>query len=216
MWLLSQRTLSVILLSLFMHSYIHTKPSDKLTFVNLKSFISEHFNETPYLIVVENEDYLQKMQEGSLPTGLHIQDRVIDCNLRVIETYMPEYFLFIIQHSDNNTPIRKAIQQSSKVSLPNIPNDITLQFLEYKMFHFLEAIICSNLSTDVWHGIWQRDNCYVVKNKGELEYYTVYDYRALVLKLLDWLHISFTVVPDTKYPTYSMRMLLGGCVSSAS
>lgn len=197
------------MLSLSMDSFINSKPSDNLTFVNLKTFINGHFNDTPYLIVVENEDYLQKMQEGSLPTGVHIQDRIIDCNMRVVETYMPEYLLFIMLHSDNNVSIRTAIQQSCNNSLPNIPDDLLPKFLEYKMFHFLEAIICSNFSREVWRGVWQRDRCYVVKNNGELEYYTVYDYRGLVLKLLDWLVISYTPLPDTKYPTFIMRMSLG-------
>jgi hypothetical protein len=166
MWLLSQRTLSVIMLSLGMNSFINAKPGGNLTFVNLKTFISKHFNDTPYLIAVENEDYLQKMREGRLPTGVHIQDRIIDCNMRVIETYMPEYLLFIMLHSDNNASIRTAIQQSCNNNLPNIPDDLLPKFLEYKMFHFFEAIICSNFSREVWRGVWQRDRCYVVKNNG--------------------------------------------------
>jgi hypothetical protein len=192
MWLLSQRTLSVIMLSLGMNSFINTKPSDNLTFVNLKTFLNEHFNNTPYLIVVENDNYLQTIQDGKLSTGVYAQDRVIDCNLRVLDTYMPEYLLFIMQRSDNNVSIRTAIQQSCKTSLPNIPNDLMPTFLEYKMFHYLEAIICSNFSREVWRGVWQRDRCYVVKNNSELEYYTVYDYKKLVVNLLDWLFIAKT------------------------
>lgn len=176
-----------------MNTFIKNKPSDNLTFVNLKTFISEHFNDTPYRIVVENDNYIQSMQEGKLPTGVYAQDRVIDCNLRVIETFMPEYLLFIIQHSDNNVSIRTAILHASKNRLPNIPDDLLPKFLEYKMFHFLEAIICSDFSREVWRGVWQRDRCYVIKNKGELEYYTIYDYRRLVFNLLDWLVISKTI-----------------------
>lgn len=120
-----------------MKTFIKNKPSGNLSFVNLITFINEHFDDTPYRIVVENDKYLQSMQEGKLPTGVYAQDRVIDCNLRVIETYMPEYLLFIMQHSDNNVSIRTAIQQSSKTCLPYIPNDLMPTFLEYKIFHFL-------------------------------------------------------------------------------
>lgn len=175
-----------------MNTFIKNKPSDNLTFVNLKTFINEHFDDTPYRIVVENDNYLQSIQDSTRPTGVYAQDRVIDCNLRVLDTYMPEYLLFIMQRSDNNVSIRIAIQQSCKTSLRNIPNDLMPTFLEYKMFHFLEAIICSNFSREVWRGIWKSDRCYVVKNNGELEYYTVYDYRKLVVNLLDWLSISKT------------------------
>lgn len=187
-----------------MNTFIKNKPSDNLTFVSLRTFINEHFNDTPYRIVVENDKYFQNMQEGKLSTGVYTQDRVIDCNLGVIETYMPEYLLFIMQHCDNNVSIRTAIQQSSKTCLPNIPNDLMPTFLEYKMFHFLEAIICSNFSREVWRGVWQRDRCYVVKNNGELEYYTVYDYRKLVVNLLDWLFISKT----TKKNVWSFTLFL--------
>lgn len=187
-----------------MNTFIKNKPSGNLAFVNLKTFISEHFNDTPYRIVVENDNYLQSIYRITLPTGVYAQDRVIDCNLRVIETYMPEYLLFIMQHCDNNVSIRTAIQQSCETCLPNIPNDLMPTFLEYKMFHFLEAIICSNFSREVWRGVWQRDRCYVVKNNGELEYYTVYDYRKLVVNLLDWLLISKT----TKKNVWSFTLFL--------
>lgn len=197
MWLISQRTLSVILLSLAMQTLIHTKPSDNLTFINLKTFINEHFETTPYIITVEHEDYLQYIADKQTTTGVFVEDGIIDCNLRLIDTYLPEYLLFIMQHGENNISLRQAIASAANVGLRHIPDELQTVFLERKMHHFIEAIIVGNLTKKVWHGEWQRDNCYVTKHNGELEYYTVYDYSRLCLDLLDWLQLSYTRVHNS-------------------
>lgn len=187
-----------------MNTFIKDKPSDNLTFINLKTFIYEHFEETPYIITVEREDYLQDIADNHTSTSVYVQDSTIDCNLRLIDTYLPEYLLFIMQHAENNISLRQAIAGAANVGLRHIPDDMQTLFLERKVYHFIEAIIVGNLSNKVWHGEWQRDNCYVTKRNGELEYYTVYDYRRLCLDLLDWLVLSYTRVHNT----YRLQMHL--------
>lgn len=191
-----------------MNTFIKSKPNGNLTFVNLKTFIQEHFENTPYILRIEDDNYLQNMQGKSLHPGVYVQDRIIDCNFRTLDSHLPEYFMFIIQNTQNNISIREAISQSVKIGLPFYPKDFQLLLFERKMFNFLEAIIASNFSTDVWRGQWQRDNCYVVKRSGELEYYTVYDYRLLIFNLLDWLLLSSTELPDAAKPTYRLKMRL--------
>lgn len=175
-----------------MNTFTKDKPSDNLTFINLKTFINEHFEATSYIITAEHEDYLKNIADKHTSTGVYVQDNIIDSNLRLIDTYLPEYLLFILQHAENNISLRQAIASAANIWLRHIPDDMQTMFLERKMYHFIEAIIVGNLSNKVWHGKWQRDNCYVTKRNGELEYYTVYDYRRLCVNLLDWLVLSYS------------------------
>ena len=187
-----------------MNTFTKDNPSGNLTFINLKTFIYEHFETTSYIITVERENYLQDIADNHTSTGVFVEDGIIDSNLRLIDTYLPEYLLFIMQHAENNISLRQAIVTAANVGLRHIPIEMQTVFLERKMYHFLEAIIVGNLSSDVWHGKWQRDNCYVTKRNGELEYYTVYDYRRLCINLLDWLVLSYTRVDNT----YRLQMHL--------
>lgn len=186
-----------------MNTYIKNKPSGELNFINLKTFIQDHFDNVPYILTVKDENYLQNMRDQTYP-GIFADNKVIDCNLRVLDTHMPEYLFFIIKHSENNISIRQAIEQAVKVGLPHYPKEYQLRLFELKMFNFFEAIIASNFSNNVWRGQWVRDNCYVTKRNGELEYYTVYDYRGLAHSLLDWLTISSIKEESSNNETYRL------------
>lgn len=187
-----------------MNTFVKHKPSDALTFINLKTFINEYFEKVDYTIVVENENYITSVKEQSRNTGIYMRDRILDCNLRVVDTYLPEYLLFITQNISSSQPLKKVMQ----VGLPNIKKEYQHLFLKRKIFHLLEAIICSNLSNEVWHNRWNRDLCYVIKRNDELEYYTVYDYHRLIDNLFNWLIIKFTTTSAANVNTYRIRMKL--------
>lgn len=121
---------------------------------------------------------------------------------------MPEYLVFIMLNSINGIPLKQAISQAAKVGLPHYPANFQLRFFNAKLFRLLEAIVASNFTTTVWRAEWLRDNCYVVKQNNELEYYTVYDYRSLINNLFDWLTLSSIKYSENNKDYYRLYLKL--------
>lgn len=175
-----------------------TVPQAPLDFINLKLFMNEYFERIPYVIVNEDDDYLQRMANQDLQTGVYIENKIVDLNLRVIDTYLPEYIHFICQLSDNGESIEDIITKATHVGPPHIPEYLRIRFLTRKLYNLLEAIIYSDFSDKPWNGKWINDRCFVLKRNGSLEYYTKYHYTTLIQYLISHLKVSCTNSISTK------------------
>lgn len=175
-----------------------TLPLAPLEFINLKLFMDEYFERIPYVIVNENEDYFQHIANQELQTGIYIENAIIDLNLRVIDTYLPEYIHFICQFSNNGESIEEIIVKAAQNGPPHIPSYLRVRFLTRKLYNLLEAIIYSDFSDRPWNGKWINDRCFVLKRNGSLEYYTKYHYTTLIQYLISHLQVSCTNSISTK------------------
>ena len=78
------------------------KPNPNLTFVNLKTFISGYFERELYVLSVIHENYLERMKGDIFERNVALENYPLECNLRVIDTYLPELLMFLAINSSND------------------------------------------------------------------------------------------------------------------
>ena len=179
---------------------LNQKTHFDLEFINAKIFIEEHYQVVPYKIVVSDNSFIENMKLKKFQTGLCVQNETLDCNLRVIESYMPEYIFLLGKYSCGTLALREIIKKYSFDELDYIPSIYRKSFLERKFYNYIEALIYSDFGLKPWRAKWIENRCFVLKNNGELMYYTKYDYRQFINLLFDILAVE--LIQSKKNSTY--------------
>lgn len=178
---------------------------NNLRFVKLKAFINQHFEVVDYSFTINKKDYIESISDAKISYAVTANNRIMDCNLRVLDSYLPEYLAFIIQNTKRQTILKQAIIDVISIGLPYIQPDYQQLFLERRFFNLLEAILFANFSNHVWRGITRHNLCYVTKHNNKLEYYSIYNRQELIEMLINTMIISSTY---TNINTFRMNLSL--------
>jgi len=125
---------------------------------------------------------------GQFRKLISMENIVLECNLRMIESYLPEILFYIGKEDIKDKNIYEIIKLCSnkKFPFPSVSN--SKRFLEFKMFYLFEAILFGEIFKTVWKGQWQNRN-FVIKRKASLEYYQMYNTRELISLLFNIISI---------------------------
>lgn len=190
MWLLSQRTLSVNLLSLNIES--------KMKFIYLKEHLLEYFQKNDFTFFCDDVNLITGNEKFN--KAVYMNNKSLESDLRFEDSHYPEY-LFLISNVNKPT------------SLTNRANDLIKEVsnVEYNPYLFLlkirqlfQVILYKDFGSKNWMDNWIMDRCYVIKIEDELLYYTVYDFPDLLEKLPDWILVKHTKVKNGDIIGYKM------------
>lgn len=143
-------------------------------FININNIF---FPPIKYSIAQEISDSFYK-----LPFKRHVlfDNEILEFNFRVLETYLPEILWLI---AAEGKPFIKSLECLSKRKLYGTI-EFTERVLRHKMCYFIEALLYSNIFNGVWKGEYLNSRIYIAKNMEQLEFYTMFDMRKLVSKML--------------------------------
>lgn len=166
-----------------------------IAFINVNGYLSDLFSQHTIKLFTENGDAMHELSTKGFDR-LHFnpllmaEDDLLDGNLRMIESYMPE-ILFVLS-SKPNLPLSKSILNFAKSGFPYTDSKHARIYLEHKIVRFFEALLFANLFDGVWNGEVISHRHYVYKQADELEYYNICNLRTLVLKLAPKIALSNT------------------------
>lgn len=187
MWLLSQRTLSVILLSLDMKQMMGSNPG--ITFVNLKEFVTEYFIKHPFIFICDNPELVTANNTFNRNT-VSLSNQLLEENIRFEDSLYPEYLYAIIINS-----VKGGLRDTIKSTDSNLKKiEYPKNLIRHKLLQLFDIILYKDFYTEKWWDKWANNKCYVIKRNGNLEYYTAWDYPKWLNNLLDWVTITYQVV----------------------
>lgn len=166
--------------------------NNRLNFIKLKSFITEHFEKVNYSFTIQDKYILDCLLRNDFTYSVVADDKVLDANLRVIDTYLPEYIALICHYNNNNSSLKSSIINVGSNNFLNGSYEWQRLFLKQKISHLLTAILFADFSDNVYNGKWHVDRCYVVKINSALKYFTIYNQTELSDLLLNLLFLSIT------------------------
>jgi len=158
-------------------------------FVNIIEFLNESFCNIP-IVFFKNKDVKEIESLIPLKQTVFMENKIVENNLRMIESYLPEILFALSIVSNKGESINDSIQKLSKNKFSYTKPSFSKIFLRHKMIHFVETILFADIFNGVWKGEFQTNICYVYKEHAELEYYHYYQVRTLLIKLFDKISIS--------------------------
>ena len=164
-------------------------------FVNLIEHLNESFQKSPITLYAKNESSINDLKSLiPLRQLVFMDDKVIENNLRMIESYLPEILFAFSIVSNSDESVIELIQKLSKKKFPYTKASFSKSFLQHKIVTLLETILFADIFSSVWNGEIKTQICYVYKEHYELKYYHYYEIRQLLTGWLD--RISINVVID--------------------
>ena len=172
-------------------------------FMNARTFIKSVLIEHEITLVADVDVINQISSAEPLMYSVQAQNGIMDGNLRMLESLMPELLLMLF--GTNNPNVSKAIEHLSAHKFLFDKEDYRLLYLRYKMFTFFEAVFFSDIFTSVWHGKWEQ-RWYVLKEDDTLEYYSMWNFRELFPKLLGRVSMTTTATKRKTKVHYRLNM----------
>ncbi len=157
-----------------------------LTFINLKAFLIDYFIKHEFIFICDNPDSVVVNGDFKRNT-VHLTDISIEQNLRFSDSSYPDYLHTFLTYS-KQYPLRETIR------IVELHITYPYYLFRIKFLQLFQIILYRDFYCDKWWDKWIMDKCYVVKQNGNLEYYTIYDFPKLLENLLDWVTITCEVV----------------------
>ena len=166
----------------------------KKKFVNIIEYLNELFQESPISLYSTKELSVIDL-ESFIPLRplVFMDDKIIEDNLRMIESYMPEILFAFSIVSNNNETLNGLIQKLCKKKFPYTKTLFSKFFLQHKIVTLLETILFADIFNGVWNGEIKADICYVNKEHSEIRFYHYFEVRQLLIELLDRISIKTTI-----------------------
>ena len=162
-------------------------------FVSIIEYLNESFQKNPIVLYPIKESSIIDIQSLiPLRTLILMNDAIIENNLRMIETYLPEILFAFSIVANKRESINASIQKLCKRKFPYSKLSFSKNFLQHKIVALLETILFADIFNGVWNGEIKTHICYVHKEHSELKYYHYYEVRQLLIELLDRISINAT------------------------
>jgi len=104
-------------------------------------------------------------------------DEVVECNFRMIESYLPELLFLFSYNSSPNEAIHCIINRLAGSGFPYADVQHSKQYLCHKIICLLETMLFADIFGKVWHGEIESNKVYVYKDGPEIKYYHFYQVR---------------------------------------
>lgn len=139
---------------------------------------------------------------------VHLKNKTVELNLRMIESYMPEILFAFCLYADSKRSISDLITLLAKQGFPNTAYEGSFVLLQHKIITFIETMLFADIFSKVWDGRIISDRVYAYKIEGILNYYTPYNVRVLLRSLLDTIQISINRTTDNGMLCFSFSLKL--------
>jgi hypothetical protein len=173
----------------FIQIFSEMDTADIYTYPNQSADVSQHLRELFQIILltffVAKEPAISLESLCSLRKSVSMEDKVIENNLRMIESYLPELLFASSIVSNQGDSINELIQKLGQKDFPYLNTAYSTIFLRQKFIYLFEAILFADIFKSNWDGKIQADKCYVHKENNKLKYYHYYQIRPLLMQLLD-------------------------------
>jgi hypothetical protein len=174
-------------------NFTNVTPSRNLIFTNIVPYLNELFQKNPIILFTNKELTIPEIVFSfPLKQVVFMEDEIIENNLRVIDSYLPELLYAFSAVSNQSDSINQLIEKVSKKNFAYSKPTYLKILLKHKIIGFIEVMLFADIHDGVWDGRLNTNKCYVYKEDTELEYYHYYQVRTLLVKLLDKISISST------------------------
>ncbi len=124
-------------------------------------------------------------------------DEVVECNFRMIESYLPELLFLLSYNSRPKESIHSIINRLAGSGFPYADIQHSKHYLCHKIICLLEAMLFADIFGKVWNGAIEADKVYVYKDGTELRYYHYRQVRPFLCKLLENIVIKRVMIQDS-------------------
>ena len=175
--------------------------------IGLINRLNELFQTNPIVLYVKEE--IQGL-ESLLPLRrmVFMDSDILENNLRMIESYLPEMLAAFSIVSDREASINEVIHRLSNNKFPDPKASHSKILLQLKIVFFLEAILFADFFNVVWNGEVSVNRCYMYTEGVTVQYYQHHQIRPLLIKLLDRIHVMSENTIDEGILRMKFRFLI--------
>lgn len=170
-------------------------------FLDIGKSLTILFKKHPLALFVKHQGAITIEAFSPLRKLVYIKNEVIENNLRLIESLLPELLFAFSIVSNQEESINSLIKKFAKAKFPYKSPLFSKIFLSHKVIDFLQIALFADVFNKIWDGQIIADRVYQYNNNFKIEYYHHYQIRALLIKLLDKIYLKESTIKKKKGET---------------